>query len=63
MPPGTSTYFVFVKFSTNEGIHGWSDCTVGAVSVKNVVGIAQRDICHAGGILELKKIAAMAKTH
>lgn len=29
----------------------------------NAVGIIQPDICHAGGITELKKIAAMAETH
>ena len=29
----------------------------------NAVGIIQPDICHAGGITELKKIAAMAETY
>jgi L-alanine-DL-glutamate epimerase-like enolase superfamily enzyme len=33
MPPGVSTNFVFVKVSTDEGIHGWGECTVGAVSM------------------------------
>ena len=30
---------------------------------QNAVGIIQPDICHAGGISELKKIAAMAETY
>ena len=30
---------------------------------KQVVGLIQPDICHAGGISELKKIAAMAEAH
>ena len=30
---------------------------------KQVIDMAQPDICHAGGILELKKIAAMAETY
>lgn len=30
---------------------------------KNAVGIIQPDICHAGGMSELKKIAAAAETH
>ena len=30
---------------------------------KNAVGIIQPDICHAGGLSELKKIAAMAETY
>jgi len=30
---------------------------------KNAVGILQPDICHAGGMSELKKIAAMAETY
>ena len=29
----------------------------------NAVGIIQPDLCHAGGISELKKIAAAAETH
>ena len=29
----------------------------------NAVGIIQPDICHAGGITELKKIAAIAETY
>ncbi len=36
-PPGVRTNFVFVKVSTDEGIHGWGECTVGAVSMKAVV--------------------------
>jgi len=34
-----------------------------AVLEKNAVDIIQPDICHAGGISELKKIAAMAETY
>lgn len=34
-----------------------------ALLEKNVVGIIQPDICHAGGLSELKKIAAMAETY
>ena len=30
---------------------------------KQAVGVVQPDICHAGGILELRKIAAMAETY
>lgn len=34
-----------------------------ALLEQNAVGIIQPDICHAGGISELKKIAAMAETY
>ncbi len=34
-----------------------------ALLEQNAVGIIQPDICHAGGITELKKIAAMAETY
>ncbi|MCI0441394.1 MAG: galactonate dehydratase [Chloroflexi bacterium] len=37
MPPGTTSNFVFVKVETDEGVHGWGEATVGAVSVKGVV--------------------------
>ncbi len=36
-PPGTAGNYVFVKVSTDEGVVGWGECTVGATSVKSVV--------------------------
>jgi galactonate dehydratase len=37
MPPGASTNHVFVKVETDEGLVGWGECTMGAVSVEAVV--------------------------
>ena len=37
MPPGASNNYVFVKVSTDEGIVGWGESSVGATSVSAVV--------------------------
>ncbi len=37
MPPGASSNYVFVKVSTDEGIVGWGESSVGATSVSAVV--------------------------
>jgi galactonate dehydratase len=36
-PPSTTSNYVFVKVTTDEGITGWGECTVGVVSVGAVV--------------------------
>ena len=52
---------VRVPISTGEQLYTrWE---FRALLEKNAVGIIQPDICHAGGISELKKIAAMAETY
>ena len=37
MPPEATRNYVFIRVSTDEGIFGWGECTVGAVSVGAVV--------------------------
>ena len=52
---------VNVPVSTGEQLYTrWQFC---ALLEQNAVGIIQPDICHAGGMTELKKIAAMAETY
>ena len=71
--------YMFVKIETDEGITGWGEATAGPLSVATqidevgqvligedpwqIVKMIQPDIVQGGGILELKKIAAMAEAH